>query len=247
MAQFALVFLALASFFYYGLCAVLVSPRSSVLYFWPLLGAYFLLCAFFPLVRPLLLLPLLIFLFLFLLFCAFSLLEKRAPFHPPDVILVLGVRSDSTVPDRVFRGRVDLAKKALLRYPEAVCILSGGRVFGETDSEARLLYKALEKEGFGKKCFLLEEKSRTTKENFLLSFPLFPKGCSHALILTSRYHCFRASVTAHSTLPPCSLSFQGASAPIYFLPHLYLREFITFSVDLLQGNVSIHQLFRRFL
>ena len=236
----ALSILAAMAFLYYGLCAILYSPRSSLLFFWPLLGVALIFLALFRgFLFWLIFLPFLLF---WLSFFAFMIFAGKRPGRnetPPQALILLGVRRDGTLPENIEKNRLSLALTLLKKYPSIPCILTGGRVFGEDDAESISLKKALCRRGIDPSRLILERESRTTKENFLFSFSRIPRNVRNCAVVTSRYHLFRASLTALSSSPPCQLSFYGASAPAFFLPHLFIREFFTFAVDFFKGNISI--------
>ncbi len=230
--------MAILAFLYYALLAVLYSPRSSLLIFWPLLGVFLFFLAFaHGFLFWLLFLPALLFCLLFFSFCLCAARGVKTPQTPPQALILLGLRGDGTLPESMEEGRIALALSLLKRYPDIPCILTGGRVFREKDAESRVLYRKLCRCGVDPDRLILEGESRTTKENFLFSFPLLPQGIRSCAVVTSRYHLFRASLTALSSDPPCPLSFHGAASPLFFLPHLFVREFFTFSVDVLKGNI----------
>ena len=228
--------LAFLSFSYYLFCAVKVSFFSSILYFWPLLGLFFGICGLFPRAFFYLSFPFFLFLFLFFLFLFFAL-AKPKDHREPHILLVLGIRFDQSLPEEIFWNRVKKAAQLMKKYPRIKAILSGGTVFGETESEAVLLAEALEKEGIERERLILEKNSKTTAENFRFSLPYLEKEHPVVGIVTSRYHFFRSRHLAKAILKR-KLSFFVTASPVYFLPHLYVREFFTFSVHALSLIIS---------
>lgn len=231
--------LAIFSFLYYAVSALIFTPRSSVLYFYLLLGAYFLAIAHTGFFGKILLAPLLLFILAFSLFLLFAGKKPPEPKGRPSVFLLLGARRDGTQPKGVWEDRLLLAAKLLREEPDAVCILSGGKVFGETESEAAYFYRRLREEGIDPRRLIRESQSRTTRENFLFSFSLLPDENALCGVITSRFHVFRAGLIARTVKPDAKLCFYGAKDPLFFRFHLYLREFITFSVDLVKGRLSL--------
>jgi len=209
---------------------------SSILVFWLLLGLYLIGASLAGRWRLWLLMPVALFFLCFFLFLLFAAHRKKEREFSPGVILVLGVRRDGTLPEALFSGRVQLARAYLEKYPDAVAILSGGTVFGEKTSEAEALFEALVSCGVSPERLIREEKSKSTRENFLFSQPLLPSG-TPVLAVTSRYHAFRAACLAKRIFPHGTLRVAGAPFFSPFLLHLYLREFFTFLVDLFRGNI----------
>jgi uncharacterized SAM-binding protein YcdF (DUF218 family) len=224
----------------YGLFLVVHHTLScSIFYFWFLFGAYCIFLAKSSRYFLFLSVPMLFFLSLLFVFFFFWIPQKNGKKEAVDLVLILGVRADGTLPESLLFSRAKAGAEWLKENPNAMCLVSGGKVFGETESEAAALRAILIKLGIEKNRILTEEKSRTTKENFLFSFPLFPKGIQKAAVITSSYHLFRAKATAKSTNPPCSMLFSGAESDPLFLPHAFLREFFTFATDLLCGRIKL--------
>jgi uncharacterized SAM-binding protein YcdF (DUF218 family) len=151
----------------------------------------------------------------------------------------LGIRNDHTLPSALFLSRVRAAERILKENPRLSAVLSGGKVFGETETEAESLKRALTARGIDPKRLITEEKSRSTKENFLFSAPLYPEGVRRVLVVTGAYHSFRARLLAKECFGEKEAVFYGTKAPPFFLPHLLLREFFTFSVDLFAGYIKL--------
>lgn len=221
---------------YYLLWAVQVSPRASILVFWLLLGGCFFLFAAFPLTF-LILMPCIL---LFFGTAALLLyLPRPSEKEKPDLLLVLGVRCDGTLPEALFRERVKEAARLLHASPKLECILCGGQVFGEGESEAATLKRALVAEGIAPDRLLTEDKSRTTKENARNARALIPEAALRIGVVTGSFHVPRARLTLKSTLQGKTLHFYGARTPWIWVPHLFVRECFTFWVDLSLGNLRI--------
>lgn len=211
--------------------------RSSVLYLWLMAALYCALCAPFADRVPLLWLPPLL-----ALCCYGAFLLRCALFRPqgarsPEVILILGVRQDGTQPRALFRERVVEGVKWARRYPDAVILLAGGKVFGQRETEAAAMARELIQRGIPAERLLLEKESRTTHENFFNN--LSHLSGKRVLVVTSRYHAYRAACLARRLLPQGELSLACPRGGGLFLPHLYLRELCTFTVDLLRGRLRL--------
>lgn len=227
--------IAALSLLYFFICALSYSPKSSVLYFWPLLSLFLFLCIPFPFLWKLLKIPFFLFWLLFFLFLLFWAREKGDE-GEPDVLLVLGTRNDGTNPPALFYNRVRLAAKLLKKNPDLTAVLSGGKVFGEEISEARALKKALVQRGIAPQRLILEEASRSTKENFAFSHPNLEKF-KRVGVVTGFYHVFRARKTRKEE--EGKYLYFSTAAPAFFVPHLALREFFTFSVDFITGHINL--------
>lgn len=229
------VFFASVSLFYYLLCCLIYSPRASILYFWPLLSLFLFLCIPFPLLWRIFKIPFHLFWALFFLFLFFATRKNRDR-GDFDALLVLGVRFDDTLPQNLFFGRVKKAEKLLKENPKRIAILSGGKVFSEKESEAALMRRALLERGIEGERILTEEASRTTCQNFCFSAPLFAPY-ERVGVITSSYHVFRARRSAARYGK--RFLFYSVSAPAFFLPHLLLREFFTFAVEIITGHIKL--------
>ena len=226
---------------YYLALGCKYSFSISVLYVWLCLAGWFLAlgCLPRPWFLPLVLITLVAVIF-FLIFCLFLYrAQKRAGTGAVDAVLVLGTRTDHTLPESILTKRADLAVKVLKQNPHAVCLLSGGQVFHETEPECRTLLWHLKARGVPSECVILEEQSRTTKENFAFSFALMPQNVLCCAVITSAPHLFRAEKIAFSSRPPCRLVFFGAPVPPLFSLHFAVREMITFTVGALKGDFSL--------
>jgi len=241
--MFRLIFWILSGLclIYYVLWGVKISFRTSILYAWPLAAGYFFIAGLFSRFFFYFLIPATLFLACFIPFCFFAARARTPVQKKPEALILLGVRSDRTMPRCLAQGRLELAVSFLKQYPEIPCVISGGTVFRETESEAAFFRRELIGMGISPARLFTEEKSRTTKENFLNAFVLLPNGISHFAVLTSRYHTFRAEKTAKCSSPPASFSLYGAPCGAFFLPHFFLREFFTFLFDGVKGNLSFFQ------
>lgn len=92
-------------------------------------------------------------------------------------------------------------------------IFSGGTMYPESPSEARLLLQQLERWGVDTSAVVLEETSRNTRENAALSAPLLrERGAKRVLLVTSAFHmkravaCFEAAGIAVDAYP---VDFRG--------------------------------------
>lgn len=95
--------------------------------------------------------------------------------------------------------------------------------------------RALLRRGIAEERLLCEEESRTTRENFALSASFLAE--KEVLVVTGRFHAYRAACLARHAVPTARFSFSCPRGGGLFLPHLYLRELCTFTVDLLRGRL----------
>lgn len=225
---------AALSLLYYCLCGFTVSFRCSVLYYWLLQTAFFVLLRFFTPLRVLLI-PYFLFLATVLVYTVFAASFREKDAREPFCLIALGVRGDSTLPPALFAGRVRLIKRIRNEHPNTLTVLSGGKVFAEKESEAAALKNALDGASFSG-ALILEERSRTTAENLRFSLALIPENLP-VLVVTSHFAAFRAKRILKKLAPGRETCVIGEKSHSILTPHLYLREFLTFSVELLRGNL----------
>lgn len=166
----------------------------------------------------------------FLLHCAAviaaSVAAKRNTASVPcDVLIILGSRVDGDTPRADLRARIDAAAEYLKKYPSCMAIGTGGNFRTEqTVSEAQAIKNGLVADGIEPSRVLLEDKARTTYENFLNCKKIIeenaPENASVG-ILSNTYHLFRAGLIARdSGLEKFSLIPAPSPTPV----RGYLRE-----------------------
>lgn len=230
------LFLGVFFFLYWLLYSIRYSLRSSVLYLWLLVALYCALTALLGTALPVLYIPPAAASLCVLIYFLLSLGKKREFEGAPDLILVLGVRQDGTQPSRLFRDRVEEAATLSRAFPAVPILLAGGKVFGEKEAEAEEMKKALLAMGIGKERLHCEAKSRTTFENFF--FNKAQLEGKKVAVITSLYHAPRAFLFAKGLVPTGKFSLFCRQSGGLFLIHLYTREVITLTVDLLRGRLS---------
>ncbi len=114
-----------------------------------------------------------------------------------DYIVVLGCQVAGDEPGPILKYRIAKACEYLKAHPKTVAVLSGGKGDGENISEATCMHRELVAMGISKDRLWLEEKSTSTKENFLFSMEVFREKLgklpSCIGILSSETHLFRSS------------------------------------------------------
>lgn len=154
--------------------------------------------------------------------CMILAANKKA--EPDATVVVLGCRVYGESPSLSLVERLDAAYNHLIQYPEAKCILSGGRGDGENITEAECMYRYLIKKGIASERLYKEENSTTTRENLLFSKELMNKqGLNTKIaIATSEYHIYRAGRIADA-LDISWTAVPGKTA-IWLFPTYYVRE-----------------------
>lgn len=166
----------------------------------------------------------------FLLHCAAviaaaAVAERNTASVPCDVLIILGSRVDGDTPRADLRARIDAAAEYLKKHPSCMAIGTGGNFRAEqTVSEAQAIKNGLVANGIEPSRVLLEDKARTTYENFLNCKKIIeenaPENASVG-ILSNTYHLFRAGLIARdSGLENFSLIPAPSPTPL----RGYLRE-----------------------
>ncbi|GBF12106.1 YdcF family protein [Tepidibacillus infernus] len=144
-----------------------------------------------------------------------------------DYMIVLGSGLHDDQLTLTLLERLNTSIDYLSKYPDLPVVVTGGKGFGETISEAEAMKKYLVEQGINKERILTEDQSTSTMENFRFSKDLLLKKGEKEplkiLIVTSDFHLFRAKLLARRIgFEPTGLP---AKTPIYVLPNLYIREY----------------------
>ena len=163
-----------------------------------------------------------------LTFGTFAFFGNLASHVPPqenyDYIVIHGcaIFGDRITP--LLKGRVD---KALTLYRKSgkPLVLSGGMGGGESITEAQAMYNYLITQGVPEEDMILEDQSKTTRENLLnVQKMLDTDGEKHRYVcVTSDYHVFRTTMLARYI----GLDMQGVGSEtaLYYWPSAMIREY----------------------
>lgn len=149
----------------------------------------------------------------------------------PDVLLILGCRVRGDQPEETLQMRIEAAAEYLKNNPDVIAIACGGIVHDDqTKSEAQAISEGLTAKGVEIERIILEDKSTTTRENFLNAMEIMDKMSDEKLkvaIISSEHHLLRASLLAKK----CGLEVTTVPAPSpkKLLLKNYAREFICFA------------------
>lgn len=151
-----------------------------------------------------------------------------------DAVIVLGAGVNGEIPSAALQSRIDAAAEYIYGYcPDGIpVVLSGGQGSGENISEAEAMYRGLinylRRNEEASVCFLLEDRSTSTAENFAYSKKVLAEygiDTEHARIavVTNDFHCYRSRLIAQRE----GLSTFGVSAELpwwWLSANYYLRE-----------------------
>ncbi|MGW4526541.1 YdcF family protein [Amycolatopsis sp. NPDC004378] len=175
--------------------------------------------------------------FLFVCFLLYSLVYGRIRSRRPlDFVVVLGsgLLGGRTVPpllaSRLDRGRRVLdAEDRKGRSP--LLVTSGGQGPGEDVPEAHAMADHLVGRGLPRERIVLEDRSRTTRENLAFSDALMRERRPdyRCVVVTNNFHVLRAALLARKA--KVNGQVIGAPTAWYFWPSATLREFAAILVD----------------
>lgn len=150
-----------------------------------------------------------------------------------DYLLILGHALENDAASTVLVKRCEKAAEYLKSHPDTVAIACGGITGKEqTVSEATVIKKILAEKGIDESRIILEDKSKTTAENFYNAKKLMneKEGGSVAL-LSSSYHLLRARTLARL----CGINAKTVAAPTpgNVKINCYAKEFFAFPLMLI--------------
>lgn len=140
------------------------------------------------------------------------------------VIIVLGACIRGGRITGSLKKRLDKALAYLNANPETIAIVSGGQGRGEDMTESFAMKQYLLQCGVEEERIIMEDKSRSTKENLENSL-LYLKNKKEAVgIVTNNFHMYRAVKMAKYTGYEKIRAVTASSDPVLFLNYM-VREF----------------------
>ncbi|WMJ90155.1 YdcF family protein [Anaerocolumna sp. MB42-C2] len=161
---------------------------------------------------------------------------SKQPDSGADYVIVLGAQVKGTALSKALKNRLDTAHDYLVDNKNTKIIVSGGQGYGEDITEAKAMKEYLISKEINSSRILMEDKSTNTHENLLYSKELLPKGCHGIVIVTNRFHVFRA-VSIAKKLGLDNVKCLGAPTKDILVLNYYVREFFAIVKDKLVGNI----------
>jgi len=116
--------------------------------------------------------------------------------RPAQSIVVLGAAQYDGHPSPVLRARLDHGIDLYSRGLGKVLVLTGGRGYGDTTTEADVGRSYARKHGVPDTAILLENKGRTTRESMLgVADLLQSRGIKTVILVSDPFHMLRLSIT----------------------------------------------------
>lgn len=145
-------------------------------------------------------------------------------------VVILGAGVKGETPSLTLSQRLDKAIEYInVQNKDFKIIVSGGKGSGENISEAEAMKRYLSKKGI-KQEIIMEDKSRTTKENLIFSKEIIEKEAKRNIgdvgvkIITSDFHALRSNLMASKLGYEERSFFTNRTLPI-LMPVMYAREF----------------------
>ena len=140
-----------------------------------------------------------------------------------EILIVLGTTVNGTEPSPMLKQRLDAAVQYLNAYPEAVCIVTGGKGDEQNLSEAQCMFNYLTAAGIAEDRITMEDRATTTVENLQNVRKML--DTNQVDILSSDFHLYRAGLIAKDaefipTLIPAKTEPLGLLAP-WFLREIF--------------------------
>ena len=147
-----------------------------------------------------------------------------------EILIVLGTTVNGTEPSPMLKQRLDAAVQYLNTYPDAICIVTGGKGDEHNLSEAQCMYNYLTAAGIDAARITMEDRATTTVENLQNVRQLL--DTNEVDILSSDFHLYRAGLIAKEagfipTLIPAK------TEPVTLLLPWFLREIIALELYLI--------------
>ena len=147
-----------------------------------------------------------------------------------EILIVLGTTVNGTEPSPMLKQRLDAAVAYLTSYPDAVCIVTGGKGDAENLSEAQCMYNYLTAAGIDAGRITMEDRATTTVENLQNVRTML--DTNQVDILSSDFHLYRAGLIAKEAEFIPNL-IPAKTEPISLLAPWFLREIVALGLYLI--------------
>ena len=111
-----------------------------------------------------------------------------------EILIVLGTTVNGTEPSPMLKQRLDAAVEYLNTYPDAICIVTGGKGDDVNLSEAQCMFNYLTAAGIESSRITMEDRATTTVENLQNVRAML--DTNEVDILSSDFHLYRAGLIA---------------------------------------------------
>lgn len=152
----------------------------------------------------------------------------------PETVIVLGCKTIDGAPSPMLKLRLDKAAEYLNINPAAVCIVTGGQGWNETEPEALTMRKYLISQGISDDRIHTEDRSVNTTENIQFAADIIAeKGLpAETVIVSECYHIYRGVRQAKLAGLNASGIYPDPSSVLITMPSYWTREIFAVSRDL---------------
>jgi uncharacterized SAM-binding protein YcdF (DUF218 family) len=128
---------------------------------------------------------------------AVVVVSRREGAQPADAIVVLGAAQYDGRPSPVLRARLDHGVTLYHRGMAPLLMLTGGRGFGDTTTEAAVGARYAERHGVPVPAVLVEDAGRTTSESMHAAATLLrARGATRVVLVSDPFHMLRLGILA---------------------------------------------------
>ena len=147
-----------------------------------------------------------------------------------EILIVLGTTVNGTEPSPMLKQRLDAAVQYLNTYPDAICIVTGGKGDEHNLSEAQCMYNYLTAAGIDAARITMEDRATTTVENLQNVRKML--STNEVDILSSDFHLYRAGLIAKDAGFTATL-IPAKTEPLSLLVPWFFREIIALELYLI--------------
>lgn len=146
----------------------------------------------------------------------------------PQAMVILGCQVMEWGPSTLLQDRLDEALAFLADHPELIVVVSGGQGDNEPTTEARAMADYLIERGVAEEQILLEDRSRSTRENLLYSKALLDAAGidGDVVVVSNGFHLTRVRLLLGRLYGDgavlSTLAAPSSHAPS--LRNMYIRE-----------------------
>lgn len=160
-----------------------------------------------------------------------NLLRNRRRTYRYIVVLGCGLMNGTEVTP-LLSGRIQKGIEAYRQNPGSKLVFSGGKGNDEALPEGEAMKRYAIQNGIPEEDILVENQSVSTRENLQFSYRLIQQDAQedtgNLLVVTNRYHVFRALLLAKHLGIPCD--GRGSRTKLYFALNAFIREWIAYLV-----------------
>jgi uncharacterized SAM-binding protein YcdF (DUF218 family) len=150
-------------------------------------------------------------------------------------VIILGAGLNGSRPSLTLLQRINAAIDYLEENTNTDVIVSGGKGFRETSTEAEVMSKLLQNNGIERSRIIPERRSTNTYENLIYSKELIDIN-KKIIIVSSGFHLFRAKSIAKK-MGYKNIGGIASKSPLLLVPNYYVREYLAILKEIIINNM----------